>query len=236
LAIRRLRAPPQNARLYSFGNFSEKWSWAILPSPYERYSFSQTPVKIFTTAFILHEAFPQRPDNPLWNSEAWRIARSIPNDAAVSFLWKYLNHVVLYKKTLEDNPVCKYCQGFTSLNHILFKCPASQDLWRIFDETHNLTTPPSQRLKYRCTWRLKGSKKPPTVLAQLEMLHLYHVWSTWWSLQKSPDDPTVIHPHSWLRRVITCYLCLNDQTQWSESPYLQKCLSTWKQLHKVQNF
>ena len=97
LAICHLKPPPQNTRLYSFGNFSEKWSWAILSSPYEQYSFSHTPVKIFTTAFISHQAFPQKPDNPPWNCEVWRIARSIPNDAAVSFLWKYLNHVVQYK-------------------------------------------------------------------------------------------------------------------------------------------
>ena len=121
--------------------------------------------------------------------------------------------------------MCEYCQGFTSFNHILFKCPASQDLWRIFDETHNLTIPPSQRLEYRCTWRLKWSKRPSTILAQLEMLHLYHVWSRWWSVQKSPDDPTIIHPHSWLRRVITCYLCFNNQTQWSESPHLSRNVS-----------
>ncbi len=150
-------------------------------------------------------------------------------------MWKYLNHVVLSKKTLDDYPVCKYCQRPTSLNHILFKCPASQELWKKFDEEHSLTIPPSQRLLNRCTWRVRGCKKSPPILAQLEFLHLYHVWSTWWSLQKSPNDPDIIHPHSWLRRVITCYLCLNDQTSWIESPYFQKCLSEWKKLHKVQN-
>ncbi len=128
LATRRLKAPPSNSRIYSFGIFKDKWSWVILPSPYERYPFCKTPVRVFTAAFILHEAFPQTPDKPLWNSEAWRIARSIPNDATVSFMWKYLNHVVLSKKTLDDYPVCKYCQRTTSLNHILFKCPASQEL------------------------------------------------------------------------------------------------------------
>ena len=235
LAIRRIRAPPLDSRLYSFGNFTNKWSWVILPSPYERYPFSQTSVRTFTTAFILHEAFPHRPEKPLWNSEAWRIARSIPNDAAVTFLWKYLNRVVINNKVLDDYPTCKHCQGFTSLNHILFKCPASQELWREFDKLHGLTIPPSQRLINRCRWRIKGSKKTPPILAQLEFLHLYHVWSTWWSLQKSPDDPNVIHPHSWLRRVITCYLCLNDRTHWDESPYIQNYLSDWKKLHHVPN-
>ena len=68
------------------------------------------PVRIFTTPFISHK--------PLWNSESWRIARIIPNDTVVSFLWKCLNHVVLFKRTLEYHLVCKYCQDFTSLNHI----------------------------------------------------------------------------------------------------------------------
>ena len=235
LAVRYLRSPPATPRLYSFGNLPYKWSWVLLPSPYERYPFPNTSVRTFTAAFTISEAFPRKPDKPLWKSEAWRIARSIPNDAAVTFMWKYLNHVLLSKKTLDDNSVCRFCQGNTSLNHILFNCPASKDLWKKFDEEHNLTIPPSQRLLNRCSWRIAGHKKAPSILAQLEFLHLYHVWSTWWSLQRSPDDVSVIHPHSWLRRVITCYLCLNDKTEWTDSPYLQKCLSEWKKLHKVHD-
>ena len=144
LAIPRLKPPPQNPSLHSFDNFTHKWSWAILPSPYDHSPFSQTPLTIITTPFISHEASPQEPDKPLWNSEAWRIARIIPNDAPVSIPWKDLNHVVLPRGTLHDYPVCECCQGFTSLNHILFKCPASQELWREFDQPHNLTIQPTQ--------------------------------------------------------------------------------------------
>ena len=38
---------------------------------------------------------------------------------------------------------------------------------------------------------------------------------------------TIIHPHSWLGWVIPCSLSLNNQTQLSESPHLQKWLSTF---------
>ena len=234
-AIRSIKAPPMEFGLCSFGKFEDEWRWAILPSPYEQSPFSKTPVEIFTTPFISHEAFPQTPHKPLWKSEGWRIAGSIPNDGVVSFMWKYLNHVVLSKNTLVDYPVCEYCQRPTSSNHIQFKCPASQELWKKFDEEHSLTIPPSQCLLNRCTWRVRGCEKSPPILAQLVFLHLYHVWSAWWSFQKSPDHPNIIHPHSLLRRVITCYLCLNDQTSWNESPHFQKCQSEWKKLHKVQN-
>jgi hypothetical protein len=70
LATRRLAAPPLDSRLYLFGNFTNKWSWAILLSPYEHFPFSKTSVTTFTAAFILNEAFPHKSDKPLWNSEA----------------------------------------------------------------------------------------------------------------------------------------------------------------------
>ena len=60
--------------------------------------------------------------------------------------------------------------------------------------------------------REKGNSKTSSVLTQLELLHLYHVWAVWWSLQKASNNHNIIHPHSWIRRVLTCHFCMYDPT------------------------
>ena len=37
----------------------------------------------------------------------------------------------------------------------------------------------------------------------------------WWSLQKAPNSHNIIHTHSWIRRVLTCYFCMYDPTPWA---------------------
>ena len=49
----------------------------------------------YTTVFITTDVLPPSNIKPLWKSEAWKLTRSIPNDAALSFLWKYLRNVVI---------------------------------------------------------------------------------------------------------------------------------------------
>ena len=107
---------------------------------------------------------------------------------------------------------CKICDGEITINHIIFHCPISHELWFTFDHNHNLTIPPLRIMHNHCLWRNKGNSKTSPVLTQLELLHLYHVWVVWWSLQKAPNNHSIIHPHSWIRRVLTCYFCMHDPT------------------------
>ena len=139
--------------------------------------------------------------------------------------------MLYYPKTIYDYPMCNHCQGHISLNHILFQMFLH---WRTYGRhSTKHTIPHSQHLINRYSWRMRSSMRTTPILAQIDSLHLYHAWSTWWSLQKSSEDKDVIHPHSWLRRVITYYLYLNNQTEWNESPYVQDCLSQWIKLHRV---
>ncbi len=78
-----------------------------------------------------------------------------------------------------------------------------------------------------------GNSKTSPVLTQLELLHLYHVWAVWWSLQKAPNNHNIIHPHSWFRRVLTCYFCMYDPTPWTLSSHITPYLEEWKKLHHV---
>ena len=81
--------------------------------------------------------------------------------------------------------------------------------------------------------RKKGNSKTSPVLSQLELVHLYHVWVVWWSLQKAPSNHNIIHPHSWFTRVLTCYFCMYDPTPWALPPHITPYLEEWKMLHHV---
>ena len=107
---------------------------------------------------------------------------------------------------------CKICGGEITINRIMFRCLISHELWFIFNHIHNLTIPPPRRKHNHCLWREKGNSKTSPVLTQLELLHLYYVWGVWWSLQKAPNNHHIIHPHSWIKRVLTCYFCMYDFT------------------------
>ena len=235
LATRCLHARPSYPRHYSFGTLQQHWSWILLPSPTKCAPFCKTYVRTFTAAFITTDALSPSDTKPLWKSEAWKLARSIPNDAALSFLWKYLNNAALSSWMMHNMVECKVCGGEITINHILFHCPISHELWFTFDHIHNLTIPPPRRIRNHCIWREKGNSKASPVLIQLELLHLYHVWAVWWSLQKTPNDQdhNIIHPHSWIRRVLTCYFCMYDPTPWALSPHITPYLEEWKKLHHV---
>ena len=51
--------------------------------------------------------------------------------------------------------------------------------------------------------------------------------------KKTPNNHNIIHPHSWTRRVLTCYFCLYDPTPWTLSPHITPYQEEWKKLHHV---
>ena len=55
-----------------------------------------------------------------------------------------------------------------------------------------------------------------------DTLSVYPMKQTSISQSKSPEHITIIHPHSWIGQIITCYPCFNDQISQTQSPYFQK--------------
>ena len=142
-------------------------------------NFAKKCVKTFTAAFITTNVLSPRKTKPLRKSESWKLTRSIPNDATLSFLWKYPNHVVISPWLSNHMDECKIWGGEITINNITFHCPISHELWFTFDHIHNLTIPPPRIKHNYCLWKEKRNSKTSPVLTQLEQLHLYHVWVVW---------------------------------------------------------
>lgn len=124
--------------IFSYGLYKNAWSWGILPAPFIIKPFQFCTAKNFVHLYLLKQYLTEESHVIMyhqdWCTATWYILKHIPLIKVYNLIYQ-IGIKCFYLPPISNCTCwCNICKiNNASLEHILFECPLSQDLWSKFD-------------------------------------------------------------------------------------------------------
>ena len=134
---------------FSYGLFELMWSWALVPSPLGPRAFHDCTIRDLTRASV-YSSYVEAPTSvimyhPAWCNVTWYLLKRMPLSNVRSLIYRIGTNSFNLPPYCSNNSGqslmmrCPLCQDkpVVTLDHIVFTCRVSEELWSSFDLAFN---------------------------------------------------------------------------------------------------